>query len=261
MASETHTGFSGRIAGVFGGVSGGVGAFGALHNVCHYTCQILVAGLAVAGVSLTGLPLAFLEEPKLVTLFAGMGVLSLGVSTTLHLKGKAPAVGTSRLRAALDRRTAVLLALLLLSGWSLTQGAAQILRGSVAAAESATRTSKQGSVEVELTWLNLTDPSLKDGVVFELTMNSMDMGASSFQGLDLKQAITLETEAGVAVHPAEVRIAEWGHMGHHVRGRLLFPPSVAGAAILKSRVVRLTVRGIGGVEKRVLEWRVPTNRG
>lgn len=251
MASGGRTPLGGRLAAAFGGVSGGLGTFGALHNVCHYTCQIVVAALGIAGIGLTGLPLAFLEDPKLVVLFGGMGTVSLGVSMSWHLKAKGWSLRSAGLRSLFDRRTAILLVFLVLSGWSVTQGAAQILRGS--AADSPTRVSKDGSAEVQLTLLNLTDPGAKDALVFELAMNSMDMSAPSFETVDLKRAITLQADGGVSVPPSEVRIAEWGHMGHHVRGRLVFPQNPSA---LKARLVRVTIRGIGGVEKRVLEWRI-----
>lgn len=241
----------GRLAAMLGGVSGGLGTFGALHNVCHYTCQLVVAGLGVVGITLTGLPLAFLEDPMLIVLFGGMGIGSLGASMTLHGMAKRRAFQAAGLRGLFDRRMAVLLVFLLLSGWSVSRGAARMF-GPSEAAESATRTSKEGSVDVELTLPNLKDRSLKDVLVFELAMNSMDMSAPSFETMDLKAAITLQIEEGEAVHPAEVQIPDWGHMGHHARGRLMFPWSAASAP--KDSMVRVIIRGIGGVEKRVLEW-------
>ncbi|MGH7363737.1 MAG: hypothetical protein ACREKA_08335, partial [Candidatus Methylomirabilales bacterium] len=173
---------------------------------------------------------------------------------TLHTKAKCGSFRTAGLRGLFDRKMVILLGFLLLSGWSVTQGATQLIR--LAAAQDApTQTSKEGSVEVELTLLNLKDPSLKDALVFELSMNSMDMSAPSFQTYDLKEAIALETDRAVSVRPAQVSISDWGHMGHHLRGRLTFPQNTAGTSVLESRVLRVTVRGIGGVEKRVLEWR------
>jgi hypothetical protein len=246
----------GRLAATFGGVSGGLGAFGALHNICHYTCQLVVTGLALAGITLTGLPLAFLEDPRLIVLFGGMGTVSLGASMALHVRTKRRRFGALGLRRLFDRRMLVLLAFLLLSGWSVTHGAAQMLRGS-GAPESAVGTSKDGSVEIELRLLDRADASSRDGLVFELAMNSMDMSAPSFETLDLKGAIALQIDGGPAVRPATVEISDWGHMGHHARGRVVFPRSAIATSALKGRLVRVTVRGIGGVETRVFEWGPP----
>jgi hypothetical protein len=49
-------------------------------------------------------------------------------------------------------------------------------------------------------------------------------------------------------------------MGHHARGRVVFPLGTAGPPALKGRLVRVTVRGIGGVETRVFEWGPPKDR-
>lgn len=256
MTTAGRTPVGRTLSAIFGTTSGGLGTFGALHNVCHWTCQVLVVSLGILGITLAGLPLAFLEDPKLIVLFGSMGTVSLGVSMGLHLKAKRRSFQTGGLRRLFDRRLAILLVFLLLSGWSLTQGAAQMMRES-GAADSPTQTNKEGNAVVELTLVNLKDPSLKDALVFELAINSMDMSAPSFQTHDLKQAITLETDEGVSVLPAKVQISDWGHMGHHVRGRLTFPLSIPGTSPLKNRVVRVTIRGIGGVERRVLEWRTP----
>ena len=256
MTSEARRQVGGKVSGIFGGASGGVGTFGALHDVCHYTCQIVVTGLGIVGISLTGLPLAFLEDPKLVAFFGGMGIVSLGTSMTLHMKAKRWSFRAAGPRGFFDRKMAVLLVFLLLSVWSVTQGATQMMRVATAA-DAPTQVNKDGNVEVELTLVNLKDSTITDALAFELTMNSMDMSAPSFQTYDLKQAITLETDGGVSVRPAEISISDWGHMGHHLRGRLTFPQNVAGTSLLKSKVLRVTIRGIGGVEKRVLEWRTP----
>ncbi|MGH7320708.1 MAG: hypothetical protein ACRELA_13925 [Candidatus Rokuibacteriota bacterium] len=243
----------GRLAATFGGVSGSLGAFGTLHNVCHYTCQLVVAGLALSGITLAGLPLAFLEDPRLIVLFGGMGTVSLGASMTLHVRTKRTRFAARGLRRLFDRRMVVLLAFLLLSGWSVTQGAAQMFRAS-GNPESPIRRSKDGSVEVELTLLARHDASATEGLVFELAMNAMDMSAPSFEALDLKGAIALQIDGGPAIRPAALEISDWGHMGHHARGRVVFPKSAAGTPTAKDRLVRVTVRGIGGVETRVFEW-------
>lgn len=68
-ATAPHVGGSSKFLGVFGGTSSGLGAFGAVHSVCHYTCQAIVALLALAGISVAGIPLGFLVDPRLVSCF------------------------------------------------------------------------------------------------------------------------------------------------------------------------------------------------
>ncbi len=245
-----------RASAIFGGASGGLGAFGTLHNVCHYTCQILVTGLGLVGISLAGLPLAFLEDPRLILLFGGLGVLSLSASLGFHLRTKRASSAPRGARGLFDRRAAVLLVLLLASAWSVAQGAGRVI-GSAVAEEAATRTSKEGSVEVEFTLLNPQDPSRGDALAFGIAMNSMDMSAPSFEKYDLKRAITLELDGRGPLSPSELRVSDWGHMGHHLRGQVRFPVSLEES---RGEVARLIVRGIGGVERRELEWRVPAAR-
>ena len=246
----------GRGSAAFGGASGGLGTFGALHNACHYTCQILVTGLGLVGITLTGLPLAFLEDSRLVMLFGGLGVLSLGASLGFHVRARRALPPARGMRRLVDRRAAILLVFLLASAWSTAQGAARVI-GSTVAEDAAVRTSKEGSVEVELTLLNLQDPSLGEGLVFGIALNSMDMSAPSFQMHDFKRAITLELDGKGPLPPSAVRVSDWGHMGHHLRGQVRFPITLQQA---RGKLLRLVLREIGGVEQRVLEWRVPATR-
>lgn len=253
VASTIRAALAGRLSAVTGGLSGGLGAFGALHNVCHYTCELVVGGLALVGISLAGLPLAFLEDPRLIVLFGSVGLISTGLSMALHLATRRRAPDVAGLRRLVDRRAVLLMAFLTLSGWSVAQGTLRLV-ASATAAEGPSRSSKEGNAEVQLTLLNLKDSSLKDGLVFELAVSSMDMAAPSFETVDFKRAVTLEVDGGRPVPASEARISEWGHMGHHVRGQLRFPVSLDA---VRGRGLRVTVRGLGGVERRVLEWRIP----
>lgn len=262
--------FRERISGILGVASGGAGTFGTLHNVCHYTCEVIIAGLALAGITLTGLPLAFLQEPKLIVLFSGMGIISLGVSMFLHIRTKRSSL-TNNLRNFLDKKTVLFGTFILLSLWSLSQGTLQLVQAE-GSPDSPTQINKEGTVEVELTFVNLkdpkvtlTDPKVKEPkvenvLVFELAMNSMDMSLSSFRAYDFKSNVILETDRGASVRPIEARIIDWGHMGHHPRGRLIFPLEAGGKRLLRSRVVRVIIKGLGGIQKRVFEWKMPRDR-
>ncbi len=259
--------FRRRITGALGVASGGAGTFGALHNVCHYTCELIVAGLALAGISLASLPLAFLQDPILIVVFSGMGIISLGVSMYLHIKAKRHSVAAG-IRSLLDKRTVLFGAFILLSSWSLTQGTLQLARAQ-GPADSPTKVNKEGGVEVELTFLNLKDsgatlrdPKIQDlkaenVLLFELALNSMDMSLASFQGYDFKRNVVLEADGGISVRPLEATITDWGHMGHHPRGRLVFPSKAGAKPLLQSNMVRVILRDLGGIDKRIFEWKMP----
>ncbi|MGH7771452.1 MAG: hypothetical protein ACREQA_04375 [Candidatus Binatia bacterium] len=238
--------------------------------MCHYTCTVIIAGLALAGVTLTALPLAFLQDPKLVVLFSGMGIISLGVSMFFHIKAKNLS-GGAKMRYFLDKKMVLLSSFLLLSAWSLSQGTLQLVQAE-GPADSSSKVNKEGTVEVELTFLNLKDPKIKledpkikdpkieNVLIFDLTINSMDMSLSSFQAYDFKSNVVLENDKGISTPPIDARITDWGHMGHHPRGRLIFPSTISEEPVLKSRVVRVIVKGLGGVEKRVFEWKMPRSQ-
>lgn len=66
-----------KISGIFGSVSGGLGIAG-LHNVCHVLCQGAIVFLAIFGITVAGMPLAFLQDYSLF--FSIMGAVSASVA-------------------------------------------------------------------------------------------------------------------------------------------------------------------------------------
>lgn len=80
-----------KVTGVVGGISSALGIAG-LYNVCHTICEVLIAALAVFGITVVGMPLAFLQ--KYVIPFSIMGLLSSSVGigmfywTKVHCKMK-----------------------------------------------------------------------------------------------------------------------------------------------------------------------------
>lgn len=59
--------------GIFGTASSSLGIVG-LHNVCHVACEGLIAFLAILGITLVGMPLAFLQDYSLF--LSAMGLVS-----------------------------------------------------------------------------------------------------------------------------------------------------------------------------------------
>jgi len=62
-----------KILGSLGLTSAGLGIV-SLHNVCHLVCEGAIVILALIGITLVGMPLAFLQQYTL--LFAIMGIIS-----------------------------------------------------------------------------------------------------------------------------------------------------------------------------------------
>lgn len=73
----------GLIGGLFAGL-GGLGVFG----VCHAICQTLIIGLAAVGITIIGMPLAFLQEPWFMAVSFGVGGIFIGLSIWMYLRHK-----------------------------------------------------------------------------------------------------------------------------------------------------------------------------
>jgi len=71
-----------KVLGSLGLTSAGLGII-SLHNVCHIACEGLIVVLAVIGITLVGMPLAFLQQYTLF--FAIMGIISSILGISLYL--------------------------------------------------------------------------------------------------------------------------------------------------------------------------------
>ncbi len=69
-----------KALGIFGSLSGSLGIIG-LHNVCHLVCSGLIAGLAIFGIIVVGMPLAFLQNYSFI--FSITGLASSGIALIL----------------------------------------------------------------------------------------------------------------------------------------------------------------------------------
>lgn len=74
-ALRQRIGKYGLLGSLFVGL-GGAGAFG----VCHTICQIAIVALAAVGITVIGMPLAFLQEPWFVGLSFGIGGIFLALA-------------------------------------------------------------------------------------------------------------------------------------------------------------------------------------
>jgi len=100
----------------------------------------------------------------------------------------------------------------------------------------------QAAVRVEVTPLNLNDPSAAT-LDFQITMDTHSVDLN----YDLTKIATLNSDAGEEVKPVK-----WdgpGGGGHHVSGVLSFPPSRE-----RGPSVTLVLRGIADVPERTFVW-------
>ncbi|MGH8721500.1 MAG: hypothetical protein ACREU4_05925, partial [Burkholderiales bacterium] len=145
-ATAPRLGSGPKLLGIFGGTSGGLGAFGAAHSVCHYTCQAVIGLLALAGISVAGMPFAFLLDPRLVALFSAVGLVSAGLGAAIQW----------RRRMKFDLKLAAFAALAVVSAISLASGVLDLAaaagppaRGAPLAVDSEAKSDKQGDVSME----------------------------------------------------------------------------------------------------------------
>lgn len=109
------------------------------------------------------------------------------------------------------------------------------------------RLDQQGSVTVEVTPLNLSNPS--DSLEFEVALNTHSIDLS----MDLAALATLTTDTGLAV---QATLWDAPRGGHHVSGKLVFPAMKDGRSILEGAgKLTLTILSLDA-PSRVFEWEV-----
>lgn len=234
--------------------SGGLGAFGAFHNVCHYTCQSVVALAALLGVSLAGMPLGFLLDSRLVVLFSAIGLVSSAIGI-YFMQLNRPA---RKWKSLISNRSFLLsLGFGAISAVSLVLGAVELVSGTTGNAElnvdSLTKTNDEGNIAVEVTYAGIRE----DELTFSVSMDSYDMSAPPLSVYNLKE-LAYFSSGQASVKPLQWNIETEGHMGHHIRGTLLFPGKKDGLPILAEDMTSfdLVFNDVGGVKQRTFSWNV-----
>lgn len=108
-----------------------------------------------------------------------------------------------------------------------------------------TRTDSQGAVTVEVTPLNLDNPSGR--LEFDVVMDTHSVDLN----MDLAPLATLTTDTGITV---QATLWDAPRGGHHVAGKLIFPATNDGMAILDGAgKLTLTIVSVDA-PSRVFEW-------
>ena len=117
----------------------------------------------------------------------------------------------------------------------------------VSSSSDLTRTDQQGSVTVEVTPLNLTNPSNQLEFDIALETHSVDLS------MDLATLATLTTDTGI---PVQATTWDAPRGGHHVEGKLVFPAMKDGKSILEGAdKLTLTITNVDA-PARVFEWQL-----
>jgi len=108
-----------------------------------------------------------------------------------------------------------------------------------------TRSDQQGAVTVEVTPLNLDNPS--DQLEFDVVLETHSVDLI----MDLATLGTLTTDTGMTVQPT---VWDAPRGGHHVEGKLIFPAMQDGKSILEgASQLTLTITDVDA-PSRVFEW-------
>ena len=110
---------------------------------------------------------------------------------------------------------------------------------------SLTRSDQQGAVTVNVTPLNLDNPS--DQLEFDIALETHSVDLS----MDLATLATLTTDTGLTV-----QATKWDapRGGHHVEGKLIFPTTADGKSILDGAdKLTLTITNVDAAS-RTFEW-------
>ncbi|HEU0292755.1 MAG TPA: hypothetical protein VFR47_08455 [Anaerolineales bacterium] len=109
------------------------------------------------------------------------------------------------------------------------------------------RIDQQGAITVNVTPLNLANPS--DQLQFDVALETHSVDLS----MDLATLATLTTDTGITI-PATLWDAPRG--GHHVAGQLIFPATKDGKSILEG-ATKLTLTLVNlDAPSRIFEWRL-----
>jgi hypothetical protein len=132
--------------------------------------------------------------------------------------------------------------------------------GSAAGAETkpitvdeAAKRSESAGVGIEIVFRGMT----AEGIVFDVAFDTMKMDAPPLER-DLSKLATLVVDGGPPVKPSSWTIRQTGHMGHHVRGRLLFPAEADGRPVIGSeaKAFELRLAGAQGEPQGAFAWRL-----
>ncbi|MGH8222144.1 MAG: hypothetical protein ACREQZ_04140 [Woeseiaceae bacterium] len=119
--------------------------------------------------------------------------------------------------------------------------------------DSAAKRSESAGVGVEIVFKGVAP----EGIVFDVAFDTMTMDAPPFDS-DLSKRATLAVNGGAPIAPSSWTIRQTGHMGHHLRGRLVFPPEADGRPVLgpEARTFEVRLAGAQGEPQGVFTWNV-----
>lgn len=114
-------------------------------------------------------------------------------------------------------------------------------------ADDLTRTDQQGAITVEVTPLDLDNPS--EQLEFDVVLDTHSVDLS----MDLAPLATLTTDTGITI---QATLWDAPRGGHHVEGKLIFPATTDGRSILEGATKLMLTLVEVDASSRVFEWQL-----
>lgn len=150
----------------------------------------------------------------------------------------------------MNRAKLVVVSLALLSGLVVSAAASEMTPIPV---DAAAKKSESGGVGMEIVFKGVS----AEGIVFDVAFDTMKMDAPPLDS-DLSKLATLAVDGGAPIRPSSWTTRQTGHMGHHLRGRLVFPAEEDGRPVLGpgAKVFELRLTGAQGEPQGVFSWSI-----
>lgn len=119
--------------------------------------------------------------------------------------------------------------------------------------DAAAKKSESGGVGIEIVFKGVS----AEGIVFDVAFDTMKMDAPPLES-NLSKLATLSVDGGAPISPSSWTIRQTGHMGHHLRGRLVFPAEADGRPVPGpgAKAFELRLAGAQGEPQAVFPWSI-----
>lgn len=150
----------------------------------------------------------------------------------------------------MNRAKLLVVAATLLSGLAVSTAMAETTPVTV---DAAAKKSESGGIGMEIVFKGVSP----EGIGFDVAFDTMKMDAPPLEK-DLSKLATLAVDGGAPVRPSSWTIRQTGHMGHHLRGRLVFPAEADGRPVIGTGAKSFELRfaGVQGEPQAVFPWRI-----
>ena len=118
--------------------------------------------------------------------------------------------------------------------------------------DAAAKRAESSGVSMEIVFKGVS----AEGIVFDVAFDNMDAPPLR---TDLLKLATLAVDTGAPMTPSSWTVRQIGHMGHRLRGQLVFPAGADGRPVLGpgAKSFELRLAGSQGKRQALFSWRIP----